>query len=365
MPWSHDQGESYDRPSGRPLFGRRQAPDGAIPFSIDIGAFQDLAEQAAPRTGETGDPLGPQPRGYPVKITATDGGTPPAYSWQRVDEDTEIPGVLNLKGAQGEPVQGGPGNFPAYELSGNPNVPLGIANVTLKPCLGAPAFWFEYQSGLTGPATITTELDDGSELNITSVVQAHKPTFDFTGSDLSLDFGANIQSVGLKNAAGVSQLACREDHVHAALASTVITELDDGSEINVTTTVAAHTPTFDFLGSDLRLNFGTNIQAVGSVSKAGVSEKVAREDHVHADVDPATILDHKVLVDGSDTTADYLNAKLAGTCPIATSVSGGGGNEQVTIKFDATCIAGYNASAVQLLGHDASGVLTWYNTASC
>jgi hypothetical protein len=67
----------------------------------------------------------------------------------------------------------------------------------------------------------------------------------------------------------------------------ITTELDDGSEVNTNvTTVKAHTPTFDFGNSVLSLNWGTNIQPVGSFNYPGVEELAARVDHIHAGIIP-------------------------------------------------------------------------------
>ncbi len=225
-----------------PLFrrvrrGARRVPAGLL--NAHSEALEQLYGAAVPGGGfDFGILAAPAPgrESFLAVITATDGGDPPKYSWAR-HEDPRTDGSAATDAV--DEASGGPDYLPAYEINGNPSVPVG-AVVELHWSWGGECLWFAFNGAGAGAASsLTVRLDDDS-VTVAPATQITVPAGSFALSVLGTSdayvvprFGTNIQSVGAANLPGTSGRFAREDHVHAGLPPVVIIDITDITDVTV------------------------------------------------------------------------------------------------------------------------------------
>jgi hypothetical protein len=168
-----------------PQFPRTQRGDVRIPAALLQGhseAVEALADPLIPDGTTGGNQIIVSPWWQPwlvAAVTAKDASNPPAYSWARV---IDLDGA-GIPGADSMASVGVPGRLPAFELNGNPDVPIG-AVVQLWPSWGGSCYYFSYPpfaGTLSGDITFTGDVVWTSTSTVT-VNQGAKYVFQSTSS---------------------------------------------------------------------------------------------------------------------------------------------------------------------------------------
>jgi hypothetical protein len=256
-----------------------------------------LARKMDPRASEVMDgildPNGlgtsrPLLPGFWARITAQQSISQALYSFQQILDDGSgsawqdtLDGYVSTNGD-------------AFEVSGDTAVPVGSI-VWITPQDASEGWRFQYVPP-TQLLQVNARMPDGSghyDASVLSVDPAtgaatvHESCWFVAPGTATLPVGA----IFLGRYAGT--FSSRNVYAnHGPL----IVELDSGSPAIATTFLDLHDPTFlppdeVSLGSGharIRLNWGTNIQPVGTHNLPGISERPARADHVHAFAIPAT-----------------------------------------------------------------------------
>jgi hypothetical protein len=236
----------------------------------------------------------PSPPGFWARITAQLSVSQPLYSfWQVVDDGTGSGWQAMLGGYFSD-------SFQAFETSGNTAVPAdpvdgAVVWMQLSDLVGDEGWRFQYVAPVA-LLQVNARTPDGSghyDASVLSVDPAtgtatvHESCWFVAPGTAALPVGA----IFLGRYAGTySSRNVYANH------GPLIVELDSGSPAIATTFLDLHDPTFlppdeVSLGSGharVRLNWGTNIQPVGTHNLPGISERPARADHVHAFAIPAT-----------------------------------------------------------------------------
>src|SRR5262245_12282341 len=133
-----------------PPFDRLKPGQRQVPASLINDALTEIERLGMFDRGEGGEAalqaIGGLPPRILARITATDGGTPPKYSWDLLRNDGT--GYFTA-----DPMAGGgvPTFYPLVEISGNAAVPVdGSAVVEAWPAVGAEQFEFFYPPGAAG-----------------------------------------------------------------------------------------------------------------------------------------------------------------------------------------------------------------------